>query len=192
MAPTTVGILSPGSMGSALGRLLLTHSFRVITNLQGRSSRTRGSDAALLSLAEIVISVLVPSHAEAMAKRVVLASRSLGQSLPTKFYIDANSIAPTTMKRIAALFDNSGINVIDGSIDGGIPYEKRNGEWHKPTIALSGPKACEIGLDEVFDVLHVGADIGQASTLKMCEASLVKVRSCLRPEHPDRTPFLVR
>jgi 3-hydroxyisobutyrate dehydrogenase-like beta-hydroxyacid dehydrogenase len=110
-------------MGSGLGALLGTHSFRVITNLQARSPRTRelaaengiesvGSDTALLSQAEIIISVLVPSQAEAVAERVVLVSRTLGQSLRTKFYIDANIIAPTTMRRISALFGNSGITVI--------------------------------------------------------------------------------
>jgi 3-hydroxyisobutyrate dehydrogenase-like beta-hydroxyacid dehydrogenase len=173
-------------MGSGLGALLGTHSFRVITNLQARSPRTRelaaengiesvGSDTALLSQAEI-ISVLVPSQAEAVAERVVLVSRTLGQSLRTKFYIDANVIAPTTMRRISALFGNSGITVIDGSIDSGTPYEKAHGEWHNPTIALSGLRTREVGLDEVFDVLHIGPDIGQASARKMCEASLTKVR----------------
>jgi 3-hydroxyisobutyrate dehydrogenase-like beta-hydroxyacid dehydrogenase len=187
----TVGILSE-AMGSALGVLHRTHSFRVITNLQGRSPRTRGlaaengiedvgSDVALLSQAEVIISVLVPSHAETMAERMVSASQSLGQSLQTKFYIDANAIAPATMRRISALFDNSGISVIDGSIDGGTPYEKANGEWHKSTISLSGLKTWEVNLDEVFDVLHVGPNIGQASALKMCEASLTKVRTSLAP-----------
>lgn len=81
MATGSVGILSPGEMGSALGRLLRQHSFRVVTNLQGHSNRSRelaaqngiedaGSDEALLSTAEILISVLEPSHAEATAQPV--------------------------------------------------------------------------------------------------------------------------
>ena len=185
MATRTIGILSPGDMGSGLARLLRKHSFHVVTNLQGRSPRTRelaaengiedvGSDAALLSAAEIVISVLVPSHAEAMAERVVTSSRSLGQSLHTKFYIDANAVAPTTTRKIGALFENSGITFIDGSIIGGPPRAKANGEWYRPTIALSGPKTREVDLDEVFDITHVGPDIGQASALKMSFASLTK------------------
>jgi 3-hydroxyisobutyrate dehydrogenase-like beta-hydroxyacid dehydrogenase len=194
MAARTIGILSPGDMGSGLGRLLRNHSFRVVTNLQGRSLRTRelaaengiedvGSDAALLSAAEIVISVLVPSHAEAMAERVVSQSRSLGQALQTKFYIDANAIAPITTRRIGALFDNSGITLIDGSIIGGPPREKSNGEWYRPTIALSGPKTSDVNLDEVFDITHVGPNIGQASALKMSFASLTKVYFCPFLDH---------
>src|ERR1700721_220530 len=68
----TIAILSPGDMGSGLGRLLRKHSCQVITNLQGRSQRSRdlaesagindlGSDHELLSTAEVIISVLVPS-----------------------------------------------------------------------------------------------------------------------------------
>ena len=36
----TVGMLSPGEMGHAIGAVLHQHQMRVITNLQGRSART--------------------------------------------------------------------------------------------------------------------------------------------------------
>jgi hypothetical protein len=36
----TVGIISPGDMGHAIGAVLRQHGLRVLTNLQGRSART--------------------------------------------------------------------------------------------------------------------------------------------------------
>lgn len=38
----TVGLLSPGDMGHAVGRMLVEHGLRVLTCLEGRSARTRG------------------------------------------------------------------------------------------------------------------------------------------------------
>jgi 3-hydroxyisobutyrate dehydrogenase-like beta-hydroxyacid dehydrogenase len=187
MSTRTIAILSPGNMGSGLGRLLRSKSIRVVTNLQGRSDRSRQraesngiedvhSDVDLLSSAEVIISVLVPSFATATAQRIASASKKLDpDSLRTKFYIDANAIAPTTAKNISELFADTGITFIDGSIIGGPPRLKPDGTWYRPTIALSGPHTRDIQLDDVFDISHVGPDIGQASTLKMSFASLTKV-----------------
>ena len=38
---TIVGIVSPGEMGAALGRVVADNGFRVVTTLAGRSSRTQ-------------------------------------------------------------------------------------------------------------------------------------------------------
>ena len=41
MTLKTIGILSPGDMGHAVGQVLGSHGLRVITCLQGRSQRTK-------------------------------------------------------------------------------------------------------------------------------------------------------
>ena len=41
MALGTIAILSPGSMGSAVGQVLRESGYDVVTNLDGRSERTR-------------------------------------------------------------------------------------------------------------------------------------------------------
>ena len=176
--------LSPGDMGSSLGRRLRSHSFRVVTNLQGRSPRTHelaksagiedlGSDSAVLGSSEIIISVLVPSSATATAERIAAASGKLGKSqLRTKYYIDANAFAPSTTKKMSGLFKDTGITFIDGSIIGGPPHRKGDGTWYLPTFALSGKDTRALELDDVFDISHVGPDVGQASALKMSFASL--------------------
>ena len=192
MATKTVAILSTGDMGSGLGRLLRSKSIRVVTNLQGRSSRSQelaksagiedlSSDAELLTSAEIFISVLVPSSAMAIAERISTCSRDLDRSrLRTKFYIDANAIAPTTTKKMMDLFQNTDITFIDGSIIGGPPRVKPDGTWYMPTFAVSGPRTRELNLDNVFDVSHVGPDVGQASALKMSFSALAKVSSSMQ------------
>ena len=186
MTSRTIAILSPGDMGSGIGRLLQKHSFRVVTNLQGRSPRSYelaksagiedlGSDDAVLTASETIFSVLVPSSATATAERITAAARKLDRTvLRTKFYIDANAVAPSTIKAMSALFQDTGITFIDGSIIGGPPRMKPNGTWYLPTLALSGPDTRAVNLDKVFDVTHVGPDIGQASALKMSFASLTK------------------
>jgi hypothetical protein len=187
MATRTIAILFPGDMGSGFGRLLRSASIKVVTNLEGRSTRTRelaesngiedlGSDNEILSSAEIIISVLVPSFARSTAERIVSASKSLDRSrLRTKFYIDANAIAPSTTIKIGELFKDTGITFIDGSIIGGPPRLNPGGGWYKPSFALSGPGTRDLNLDHIFDISHVGANIGQASALKMSFASLTKV-----------------
>ena len=39
-AQSTIGIISPGDMGHAIGAVLVQHGLRVLTTLQGRSPRT--------------------------------------------------------------------------------------------------------------------------------------------------------
>lgn len=194
MTTRTVAILSPGDMGSGLGRLLRSQSIRVVTNLQGRSSRSQGlaksagiedlgSDAELLASAEIIISVLAPSSAMAIAERVSSCSQELDRTrLRTKYYVDANAISPATTKKISHLFVDTDITFIDASIIGGPPRLNPDGTWYKPTFAVSGTSTRNLNLDDVFDVSHVGQDIGLASTLKMSFASLTKVSLILVSE----------
>jgi 3-hydroxyisobutyrate dehydrogenase-like beta-hydroxyacid dehydrogenase len=200
MTTRTIAILSPGDMGTGLGRLLRSKSFRVITNLQGRSPRSHelaksagiedvGSDADVLSLADVIISVLVPSKASGTAERIAAASKKLdSKHLLTKTYIDANAVAPNTTRKMSEFFEGTGLNFVDGSIIGGPPRLKPDGTWYKPTFALSGSGTRDIDLDNVFDVSHVGPDVGQASALKMSFASLTKVcrHSCGSETHIDR------
>jgi len=194
MTSRTIGILSPGDMGSGLGRLLRKHSFRVVTNLEGRSPRSKelaqgagfedlGSDHALLTSADIIISVLVPSSSTATAERIAACSKEIGKEhLRTKFYIDANAVAPRTVRQMSTLFADSSITFIDGAIIGGPPRLRPDNTWYRPTIALSGSGTRDIHLDDVFDVSHVGPEIGQASALKMSFASLSKVKSMQIPQ----------
>ena len=69
----TVAIVAPGDMGHSVGAVLRHHGMRVITNLEGRSGRSRefaqvagfedvGNDAALVAEADVLLSILVPAR----------------------------------------------------------------------------------------------------------------------------------
>ena len=89
MAVNTVAILSPGDMGHAVGRALGEHGLEVITCLDGRSERTRRLAEKggfrdvptlkdMISQADLVFSILVPSEAIGVARRVAEAIRVTG------------------------------------------------------------------------------------------------------------------
>jgi len=169
MAPT-VGIVSPGAMGSALADALDT---RVVATLEGRSERTRtlAAQARRLELlptlgdvvhaADVVLSVAPPGEAEAVATAV----RSAGDGL---LFVDLNAVSPETVRRIGA--------DVDGAISGPPP-------WRAGTtrIYLSGPRAAEVAnLPWTrVELVVVGESIGTASAVKMCTASVYKGTTAL-------------
>src|SRR5918911_4251452 len=116
MAQPTVGILSPGDMGHAVGRVLREHGLTVLTCLAGRSARTRELAAVagfedrpsledLVRDADILLSILVPSAAAATGDQVASAVRATGTSL---LFADCNAIAPSTTRAIGAAVTEAG------------------------------------------------------------------------------------
>ena len=111
MAVRTIGILSPGDMGGAVGRALRDGGFEVITCLAGRSRRTRDSASrngfrvvpdmiGLVREADLVLSILVPAEAAGVAEAIAAAMRSGGA--PVRF-ADCNAISPQTARAMARL-----------------------------------------------------------------------------------------
>ena len=104
------------------------------------------------------------------------------------YYLDLNAIAPSTARAIASHFDplGSAVRFVDGGIIGGPPKSSNDkladdaSNWHRPSIVLSGPAPLKDApksgghLAEVLRTKHVGDDIGVASGLKCCYASLTK------------------
>jgi hypothetical protein len=86
---------------------------------------------------------------------------------------------------MSTLFADGSITFIDASIIGGPPHLRPDNTWYRPTIALSGSGTRDIHLDDVFDVSHVGPEIGQASALKMSFASLSKVNTNANSWHAN-------
>ena len=163
MAPT-VGIVSPGAMGSALADALDT---RVVATLEGRSERTRALAARarrlellptvgdVLQTADVVLSVAPPGEAEAIGSAV----RSAGETL----FADLNAVSPETARRIGP--------DVDGAISGPPPWRDRT-----TRLYLSGPRAGEVAALPWtrVEVVVVGDEIGTASAVKMCTASVYK------------------
>ncbi len=186
MAIQTIGLLSPGEMGHSIGTVLHDHGMRVITCLDGRSSRSRGLAAKagmedvprledMVTQADVFLSVLVPSEAVGLANRVASALQATGADL---LYVDCNAIAPRTVQMVADIMSSAGARVADIGIVG--PPPTRPGT----RFYASGPSAPE--LEELtsfgLDVRVIGEDIGQASGLKMCYGALTKGLTALGVE----------
>ncbi|HEY4388643.1 MAG TPA: DUF1932 domain-containing protein [Ktedonobacteraceae bacterium] len=184
----TVGIVSPGDMGHAIGAVLHQHGLRVITNAQGRSSRTAAlakaagiidvsNDETLVREADILLSILPPDRAYASAGRIATAVHKTGATL---LFVDCNAIAPRTAYAIDQLLTQAGVSFVDGGIIGGPPQPGKAG----PRLYVSGVRAADVALlqDYGLDIRVLGPHTGQASGLKMCYASLTKGSTALLTE----------
>ena len=172
----TVGILSPGDMGHGVGRALREcNGLRVVTDLSGRSARTRGlseaagfedvgSLGAVVSASDLVLSIMPPAAAEGFAARI---APLIGADGPV--FADMNAVAPATVRRIAARFPEE--RFVDGGIVGPSP------KGQKPTrFYVSGAPvaAMEALASERIAVRPLGPEIGRASAQKMLYSALNK------------------
>ncbi len=178
----TVGIVSPGAMGAAVGRVLATTRARVVTTVQDRTARTEqlasGMDLvptldAVIAASDIVLSIVPPGAALEVAGAVAAAA---SRTSARPIVADLNAIAPATMEAVAHCLGTAGLDVVDGSISG--PPPRAAGTT---TVYLSGPRAAEVaGLDAPgLDLRVVGETIGTASAIKMSTASFYKGQSAL-------------
>lgn len=179
MTVQVVGILSPGDMGHAVGRVLVVHGVKVLTCLEGRSKRTyelarkAGIKAVptykkLVHDADFILSILVPDQAKNAA---VLVSQALEETGEQVVYVDCNAIAPATAREIGEIIVNAGSRFIDAGIIGSPPTQKNFTRFYASGAhAEEFEKLKEFGLN-----IHVvGQEIGQASGLKMTYAALTK------------------
>ncbi len=185
MTLKTIAILSPGDMGHGVGKALSEHGYDVITCLAGRSQRTKDLAAAggfrdtesldeMVSQADLIMSILVPSEAVGVAEHVADALSATRLSRP---FADCNAVSPQTARRMESVIDGAGGEYIDGGIIGGSPARGAT-----PRIYTSGPGA---GIMDELDgkgiaVRNLGPEIGRASGIKMCYASMTKGTSALR------------
>jgi 3-hydroxyisobutyrate dehydrogenase-like beta-hydroxyacid dehydrogenase len=171
----TVGIVSPGAMGAAIGRSLAGR--RVVATLAGRSQRTRGladrlellpSLEDVAAAADIVFSVVPPGEALAVAEAIAAAAAATGAR---PLVADLNAVSPATVGAIGEAIRAAGLELVDGSISG--PPPRPEGATR---LYLSGPRAGELaalGFAGVEPIV-VGDEVGTASALKMCTASVYK------------------
>ena len=124
MSRKTIAIVAPGDMGHAVGRALKDHGHTPITCLAGRSERSRAlAEAggfrdtpdlqAMVTEADIVLSILPPAAAPGLADDVAQAMAAAGR-FPV--YVDCNAISPETAKRIGGAVTEVGAAfIVDGS-----------------------------------------------------------------------------
>lgn len=180
MGLRSIAILSPGDMGGGVGAALARRGFDVITCLAGRGAETWARAEregfrdlpdleALAAEADLVLSILPPAAAPALAQEVAAAMARAGRAPP---YADCNAVAPETARTIGETIAAAGADFIDGGIIGAAP-----GKSETPVrLYVSGPRAEIVtALDGPEIAVRVcGAEVGRASAVKMCYAAVTK------------------
>ncbi len=176
MSFSTIAVMSPGNMGSAVGDFLGRSGYDVITCLAGRSDYTRnlarrtnmrdaGSLEALVTEADLVLSILDPAKAVTVAGEIAAAMQNTGQR---PAYADCNATSPATAAELQGVIAGAGAKFIDVGIIGAAP---REGAY--PMLCTCGPDAAL--MDELdgrgVKILNVGPDIGQGSAIKICNGA---------------------
>ena len=176
---TTVGIVYPGEMGSALGRLLVQSGVSVVTTTEGRSLRTRqlAEGAGLVILprlrdvaerADVVLSTVPPGAARTIAE-CYMASRP--ERCRPRIYADLNSVSPDIAKKVEEVVGAAGLDFVDGAVHGLASRLPERG-----TLYLSGRAAPALArlLERALRVRVLGEAIGQASAFKMMISGMAK------------------
>ena len=184
MAVKTVGVMSPGDMGSGVGGILVRNGLRVITSLKGRSeaSSTRAGEQGIVDVgslddvvasSDLMLSILVPSEALAFAAS---AAESIVRTNSHVAFADCNAVSPATGVKIGKIIAAAGGMFIDAGIIGGSP---RTGAI--PRFYASGEHAgilAELDGKGISVPVMRGA-VGRASGLKMLYAALTKGTAAL-------------
>lgn len=184
MRVRTVGILSTGDMGHSVGRVLREGGFDVVTCLTGRSERTRqlAGEAEIRDIPEmddlvrevdLILAILVPDQTIPLARQVAASIKRTGTQ---PAYADCNAIAPKTSKQIDEIISNAGGRYIDAGIIGGPPSQDEQTRFY-----ASGPHEDILTQLNGYGILvrPMGGEVGRASGIKMCYASVTKGTAAL-------------
>jgi 3-hydroxyisobutyrate dehydrogenase-like beta-hydroxyacid dehydrogenase len=180
---TTIGLLHPGEMGAALGHSLVQQGHTVLWVSPGRGPATAqraaaagltdaGTLAALTGQAEVILSVCPPQAAQAVAENV--AENGFGG-----LFVDANAVAPRTVRAVAATVTEPGAAFVDGGIIGLPPQP---GSDDGPRLYLAGREAAQVAA--LFDGTPVSTElvdggVGAASAVKLAYAAWTKGTAAL-------------
>jgi 3-hydroxyisobutyrate dehydrogenase-like beta-hydroxyacid dehydrogenase len=169
-----VGILHPGAMGAVLaGEACIPvmwasegRSPETIERADRHSLRDQGSVADLVATSEILIAVC-PPHA---AIEVAIQVERLGFD---GIYVDANAVAPATVREIATRFER----FVDGGIIGPPPTEAGLARLY-----LTGRDAATVAAlweGSNLDARVLDGDVGSASAFKVAYAGWTKGSTAL-------------
>jgi len=173
-----VAVIAQGTMGSGVAARLTENGAEVRTSLAGRSEASaararaagmRDVDEAGIAASDIVLSIIPPGEATALAERLRPA---LTRAARKPIYVDCNAINPATVARVAAIIGPTGCAFVDGGIIGGPPKPGSKGT----RIYVSGPDAARVAaLTEYgLEMPVLSGPVGAASALKMSYAGITK------------------
>jgi 3-hydroxyisobutyrate dehydrogenase-like beta-hydroxyacid dehydrogenase len=174
----TVAVIAQGAMGAGIGHRLHSKGVRVLTLLAGRSQASAdraaaagmiATDEAEIATADIILSVLPPAEALALAEHL---APYLTAAASKPLYADCNAISPELARRVGAVTSATGCAFVDGGIIGGPPRP----DGYTPKLYAAGPRAAKLAELETYGlkVPVLEGPIGAASALKMSYAGFTK------------------
>jgi len=115
----------------------------------------------------------VPDKTIPLARQVAASIKRTGTQPP---YADCNAIAPNTSKQIDEIISNAGGRYIDAGIIGGPPSQDEETRFY-----ASGPHEDILTQLDGYGILvrPMGGEVGRASGIKMCYASVTKGTAAL-------------
>ncbi len=176
---TSIAVVAAGAMGSGVARRLSDHGAVVTTLLAGRSAATRaraeaagmrGVDEAALVTADVILSILPPGEAMALARQLTPALQAAARK---PVFVDCNALDVETVRAIGAVVAATGTPFVDAGIIGLPPRPGSPG----PSFYLSGPDSAALAPVLAGCGLQVQAmdgPVGAASALKMSYAGITK------------------
>lgn len=178
MTKTTVAIVAQGAMGAGTAQRLTSNGVDVVTWLEGRSSASRaraekagmrGVDLAGIAAADIILSIVPPSDALALAEQL---APTLKASKTKPLYADMNAVSSAKVEQVAAVIGPTGCTFSDGGIIGPPPRPDTNNTVY---FFSAIPADRVAGLAKGgLPVKMVDGPIGAASALKMSYAAIGK------------------
>lgn len=178
MSKPVIAVIAQGSMGGGVGGRLAEKGADVITSLEGRSARSAERAAKLgmravsepdIARADLVLSILPPSEAMALAQRL---APHLAASPRKPIYIDCNAVSSELVQQIAKVVTDTGTTFADGGIIGGPPRAGYDG----PSIYIAAAPSTALETLARYGLMIKPLDgpIGAASALKMSYAAISK------------------
>lgn len=172
-------LVSPGAMGTAIGKALLRCGHRIYCDVSQRSAVTqqRAERAgfvicepleAAFHESDVVLSLVPPSQALAVSR--CFADCVAGhRSAP--IFVDCNSVSPRTARAIGAVIAASGASAVDCSIFG--PADELG---TSNVVVVSGEHARTVAalFDGLVDVRIAEGGFGAASAIKMSISIITK------------------
>ncbi len=178
-----VGIVSPGAMGSAIGRILMSGGTRAVVDGRRRSARTRKL-AEGLALLPTIDDVVGRVGDRALRRTARCGSRRSGGDRRCRGPHRRSATRRGSERRladhdatvVASASLERGLHLVDGSISGPPPRVAGT-----TVIYLSGPRAAQVAsLDTPgLELRVVGDTIGTASAIKMSTASFYKGQTAI-------------
>lgn len=178
MTKTTVAIIAQGAMGAGTAARLTSNGVDVVTWLEGRSSASRaraekagmrGVDLAGIAAADVILSIVPPSDALALAEQL---APTLKASKNKPLYADMNAVSSAKVEQVAAVIAPTGCAFSDGGIIGPPPRpDTRNTIYFFSAIPADRVAPLAKG---GLEVKMVNGPIGAASALKMSYAAIGK------------------